>query len=150
MDKETVLRVKDTMTMHLFGSIKGAGNPSKYWMGEGDKVALIDPSNRSATVYLKLEKMQNSLCPSVYNSQIKCFWGGDLTANFIVYQRDGTVLKRFKLNVTTSQSRTLPRTLTLLHQTKEMKFYARKTDKYDPGETSEDARIEVEVSYEMS
>ena len=123
-------------------SSSSSGRKKRYYVGVGDLV----PVDASKGVYIKMVRIvSNSLCPTAYGADVKCFWEGQIVADFEVIDARGTVLREFEFgthHTASSQSRNLH----FIYGKDSILFYAHATGRYDAGPTRKDAKMEIVVS----
>lgn len=108
------------------------------YMGTGDIVHVDD-------IYLKLIQLKNSLCPSVYDPSVRCFWEGQLTGSFKFIDKKENTLSEFHLKTHTRGKETGLSKYGYIYSYDGRKYAIRATGRYDPGSQSEEATMEIVI-----
>jgi hypothetical protein len=108
------------------------------YMGTGDIVQVGD-------IYLKLTRLKNSLCPSVYDPSVRCFWEGQLTGSFKFTDEKENTLSEFHLSTHARGKETGLSKYGYIYSHGEIKHAVRATGRYDPGTRSEEATMEIVI-----
>lgn len=108
---------------------------NKFELANGDCINFGDD------YILCLENLENNLCPSNYNSSIKCFWEGNLVGHFSI--KFPHKIKRFVLSTRDLQNE-IPKSISLKTPTGKVDI---KIDGFNAGKSENSAKIKLNINF---
>jgi hypothetical protein len=108
-------------------------NASRSFSMQAGETVLI-PSPVGPSWSLNVSNLENRLCPSVYDADIRCFWEGEVIANFTLLDQNKDYVSSFSLSTHN------PPSSMVLWSASGQTLYLH-PDGYDPGQNRGDVTL---------